>query len=69
MCAYGVKIYQFKTKNSNIKPYSLCFGNISKGFAVGNIKKNKKYKKKKKGLNGYVRDYSIDYNTIDINGI
>ena len=69
MCAYGVKIYQFKTKNSNIKPYSLCFGNISKSFTVGNTKKNKKNKKKRKGLNGYVRDYSVDYNAIDISGI
>ena len=35
----GVKIYQFKTKYSEIKPYSLCFGNTLKYFAVGYMKK------------------------------
>ena len=68
MCLWCENI-SIQNKNLNIKPYSLCFGNISKGFAVGNIKKNKKNKKKKKGLNGYVRDYTVDYNTIDISGI
>ena len=35
----GVKIDQFETKYSEIKPYPLCFGNISKDFAVSNMKK------------------------------
>ena len=29
---YGVKIYQFKAKESEIKPYALCLGNIYKRF-------------------------------------
>ena len=28
--AYGVKVYQFKAKGSEIKPDSLCFENIFK---------------------------------------
>ena len=35
------KIYQFKAKNSEIKPYSLCLGNISKNFTFDNMKKNR----------------------------
>ena len=31
--------YQFKWKDSEIKPYILCLGNISKKFEVNNIKK------------------------------
>ena len=31
-------IYQFKAKNSEIKPYPLCLGNISKNFTTNNMK-------------------------------
>ena len=44
------KIYQFKAKNSEIKPYPLCLENISKDFTASNMKK-------KTGLNGYVYDF------------
>ena len=30
----ATKIYQFKAKNSEIKVYALCLGNISKDFAI-----------------------------------
>ena len=33
------KIYQFKAKNSEIKDYALCLGNISKDFTINNMKK------------------------------
>ena len=33
------KIYQFKVKDSEIKDYTLCVGNISKDFTVNNMKK------------------------------
>ena len=33
----ATKIYQFKAKDSAIKDYSLCFGNISKDFTTNNI--------------------------------
>ena len=34
------KLYKFKAKNSEIKTYSLCLGNILKEFTAGNIKKH-----------------------------
>ena len=34
------KTYQFKAKDSEIKPYSLCWGNISKDLTVTNTKKH-----------------------------
>ena len=33
------KVYQFKAKNSEIKDYALCLGNISKDFTINNMKK------------------------------
>ena len=37
--ANATKIYQFKAKNSEIKKYHLCLGNISKDFPANNMKK------------------------------
>ena len=54
----GVEIYQLKVKDSEIRPYPLCLGNISKDFTVDNMNKPE--------LHGYVFDFSVDYNTIDI---
>ena len=39
ICVKSVKMYQFKAKDSEIKPYPLCLGNISKDFAIDNMKK------------------------------
>ena len=36
----GTEIMKFKAKNSEISPYELCLGNISKGWSVHNMKKN-----------------------------
>ena len=33
----GVKIYQFKVKDLEIKPYSFCLCNISEDFTVENM--------------------------------
>ena len=35
------KIRQFKASNSEIKDYALCLSNISKDFAIYNMKKKK----------------------------
>ena len=35
----ATKIYQFKAKNSEMKDYTLCLGNISKYFTFNNMKK------------------------------
>ena len=37
----ATKIYQFRAKNSEIKDYALCLGNISKDFTTDNMKKNR----------------------------
>ena len=37
----AVKMYQFKAKVSEIKPYPFCIGNISKIFTLNNMKKNR----------------------------
>ena len=34
----AIKIYQFKVKDSEIKDYTLCLGNISKDFTINNMK-------------------------------
>ena len=52
----ATKIHQFKAKDSEIKRYPLCLGNISKDFSVDNMKKTE--------LNEYVCDFSVDYNAI-----
>ena len=35
----ATKVYQFKAKDSEIKDYTLCLGNISKDFTITNMKK------------------------------
>ena len=57
----ATKRYQFKAKDSEIKKYSLCLGNISGDFVANNMKKAR--------LNGNVYDFSVDYNIIDTSNI
>ena len=57
----ATKIHQFKAKDSDIKRYPLCLGNISKDVSVDNMKKT--------GLNRYVYDFSVDYDIIDTSNI
>ena len=57
----GTEIYKFKAKDSAIAAVPLCLGNISKDCLVDNMKK--------KGFNGYVYDFSVDYDAIDVNDI
>ena len=52
----GKEICKFKAKDSEIVPYPLCLGNISKVFSVDNMKKT--------GLYGQVDEFSIDYDAI-----
>ena len=51
----GTEIIKFKAKDSEIVATPLCLGNISKDWSVDNMKKT--------GLNGYVYDFSVDYDT------
>ena len=57
----GTEIYKFKAKDSEIVVTPLCLGNISKDFSVDNMKKT--------GLNGYVYDFSVDYDAIGVDDI
>ena len=57
----ATKVYQFKVKESEIKKCALCLGNISKNFAINNMKKM--------GLKGVVNCFSVDFNPIDTNDI
>ena len=54
----GTEIYKSKAKDSEIVATPLCLGNISKGGSVDNMKKT--------GLNGYVYDFSVDYDAIAV---
>ena len=57
----GAEINKFKAKDSEIVATPLCLGNISKAWSVDNMKKP--------GLNGYVYDFSVDYDAITIDDI
>ena len=35
----AAKMYQFKVKDSEIKPYLLCLDNISQNFTINTMKK------------------------------
>ena len=57
----STEIIKFKAKDSNIIATPLCLGNISKDWSVDNMKDT--------GLNGYVYDFSVDYDTIAVDDI
>ena len=57
----GREIYKFKAKDSEIVAAPLCLGNISKDWSVDNMKKT--------GFNGYVYDFSVDYDATDVDDI
>ena len=57
----GTEIIKFKAKYSEIAATWLCLGNISKDWSVDNMKKT--------GLNGYVYDFSVDYDAIAVDDI
>ena len=57
----GKEIHKFKAKDSEIVATPLCLGNISKDWSVDNMKKT--------GLNGYVYDFSVNYDAIAVDDI
>ena len=57
----GIEIYKFKAKDSEIVASPLCLGNISKDWSTDNMKKT--------GFNGYVYDFSVDYDATDVDDI
>ena len=57
----GTEIHKFKTKDSETLATPLCLGNILRDFSIDNMKKT--------GLNGYVYDFSVDYDAIKTGNI
>ena len=57
----GIEIYKFKAKDSENVASPLCLGNISKDWSKDNMKKT--------GFNGYVSDFSVDYDATDVDDI
>ena len=57
----GTEIYKFKAKDSQIVASLLCLWNISKDWSTENAKKT--------GFNGYVNDFSVDYDATDVDDI
>ena len=57
----GTEICKFKAKDSEIAATPLCLGNISKDWSVDYMQKA--------GLNGYVYDFSVNYDAIAVNDI
>ena len=57
----GTEIIKFKAKNSEITPYPLCLGNISKDRSIDNMKKT--------SLQACVYDFNVDYDAISVSDI
>ena len=57
----GIEICKFKAKDSEIVASPLYLGNISKDWSIDNMNKT--------GFNGYVYDFSVDYNATDVDDI
>ena len=57
----STEIIKFKAKDSNIAITPLCLGNISKDWSVDNMKGTR--------LNGYVYDFSVDYDATSVDDI
>ena len=57
----GTEIHKSKAKDSEIVASPLCLENISKYWLIDNIKKT--------SFNGYVYDFSVDYDATDNNYI
>ena len=57
----STEIHKFKAKDSEDVATPICLGNVSKDWSVDNMKKT--------GLNGYVYDFSVDYNNTAVDAI
>ena len=57
----GAEIQKFKAEDSKIVATPLCLGNISKDWSIDNMKKT--------GFNGYVYNFSVDFEAIAVDDI
>ena len=53
----GTEIHKFKANNPEIVAIPLCLGHISKDWSVDSMKKA--------GFNGYIYEFSVDYDATD----
>ena len=58
MFVNGTEIHKFKAKDSEIIAAQLCLGNISKDWSADNMNRT--------GFNGYIYDFSVDYDAIAV---
>ena len=61
MFVNGIEIHKFKASHSEIVATRLCLGKISKDWSVDNMKRT--------GFNGYVYDFSVNYDATDVDDI
>ena len=61
MFVNGTEAYKFKAKDSEIVASPSCLGNISKDWPTDNMKR--------KRFNGYIYDFSVDYDATDADDI
>ena len=54
----GTEIYKFKAKDSEVVASPLCLGKFSKDWSTDNMKRTR--------FNGYVYDFSVDYDSIAV---
>ena len=57
----GTEIHKFIANDPEIVPNNLCLGNVSKDFSESNMKKTE--------FNGYIYDFSVDYDSIAVDEI
>ena len=57
----GTEICKFKAKDSEVVATPLCLGNISKDWLVDNMKRT--------GFNGCVYDFSVDYDSTNVDHV
>ena len=57
----GREVYKFKAKDSEIVVGPIYLGNISKDWSVDNMKRT--------GFNGYVYNFSVNYDAIPVDDI
>ena len=61
MFVNSTEIYKFKRKDSEIVAAPLCLRNISKDWSVDKMKEI--------AFNGYVYDFSVDFDATDVDDI
>ena len=57
----GTEIYKFEANDSESLVGAICLEKISKNWSVDNMKRT--------GFTGHVYDFSIDYNSTDVDNI